>query len=276
MAKPLVSIIIPTYNSEKTLPLCLKSIEEQTYGNIEVIVVDNFSRDKTVEVAKSYNALVIQARGERTKAKNLGLKRSRGSYVLFIDSDMELMPRVVEECVELAELNPRVAGVIIPERTVGNSYWARVRDFERSFYVETPIETPRFFKRDLALSVGGYDEDVVFYEEATLPYKLEQLGYRVRARVHSCILHHEEGFSLTTWLRKKHYYGKSARAYMRKYGGKYMDYLKAQVSPMYRLKLFFTNKKFWSTPHLALGVITLKTLEYFASALGYFLYSESK
>ena len=54
MSKPLVSVIIPTYNSEKTLPLCLESIKRQTYKNIEVIIVDNFSVDRTVDIAKRY------------------------------------------------------------------------------------------------------------------------------------------------------------------------------------------------------------------------------
>ncbi|MFH7873662.1 MAG: glycosyltransferase, partial [Candidatus Aenigmatarchaeota archaeon] len=49
--KPLVSIIIPTYNSEKTLAKCLESIKNQSYKNIEIIVVDRFSKDKTAEIA---------------------------------------------------------------------------------------------------------------------------------------------------------------------------------------------------------------------------------
>ena len=54
MDEPLVSIIIPTYSSEKTLPICLESIKRQTYKNVEVIVADNFSTDRTVEIARSY------------------------------------------------------------------------------------------------------------------------------------------------------------------------------------------------------------------------------
>jgi len=46
--KPLVSVVIPTYNSEKTLKKCLESIKRQTYKNIEIIVVDKFSKDRTV------------------------------------------------------------------------------------------------------------------------------------------------------------------------------------------------------------------------------------
>ncbi|MEM4731518.1 MAG: glycosyltransferase [Candidatus Aenigmatarchaeota archaeon] len=70
MSKPLVTIIVPTFNSEKTLQLCLESIRKQTYKNIEVIVVDNYSTDSTVSVAKKYDAKVIQVRGERARAKN--------------------------------------------------------------------------------------------------------------------------------------------------------------------------------------------------------------
>ena len=73
-----VSVIIPTYNSAKTLWICLGSIENQTYDDLEVIVVDNFSKDGTVEIAKSYGAKVIELRGERAKAKNVGLRFSKG------------------------------------------------------------------------------------------------------------------------------------------------------------------------------------------------------
>lgn len=266
---PLVSIVIPTFNSEKTLPLTLKSIKRQTYKNIEVIVVDSYSTDRTVEIAERYGARVLQIRSERAKAKNIGLKIARGKYVLFIDSDMELTPKVVEECVKLTESDPRIAGVIIPERSVGSNYWAKVRDFERSFYAGTPIESPRFFRRDLALVVGGFDEDVVFYEEATLPLKLEKLGYSVRARASTPILHHEEDLTLARLLRKRYYYARTARRYLEKYGRTHRDHVGVQVSPIHRYRLFLANKRFWSNPRLAVGVLTLKTLEYMASLLGY-------
>ena len=269
MDKPLVSIVIPTYNSEKTLPLCLESIKRQTYRNIEVIIVDNCSTDRTAEIARRYGARVVQVRGERAKAKNVGLRHARGKYVLFIDSDMELTPRVVEECVKLAERNPHVAGIIIPERTVGNNYWARVRDFERSFYAGTPIESPRFFRRNIALQAGGFDEDIVFYEEATLPTKIERLGYNVRARINAYILHHEEDFSLAKWIRKKYYYAKTARKYIKKIKNINKNLINTQINPIYRYKLFLLNKKFWQEPLLALGILILKSLEYISASIGY-------
>ncbi len=85
---PLVSVIVPTYNSEKNIGLCLKSIINQSYKNIEILVVDRFSEDSTVEIAESYGAKVYQLDCERAKAKNFGLGKAMGRYVLLVDSDM--------------------------------------------------------------------------------------------------------------------------------------------------------------------------------------------
>jgi len=264
MTSPLVSIVVPTYNSGKTLPLCLESIEGQTYREIEVLVVDNFSRDGTVEIAKAYGARVIQERSERARAKNIGLRESRGKYVLFIDSDMELTPRVVEECVELAEGDPRVAGVIIPERSRGSSFWVRVRDFERQLYANTLVESPRFFNRDIALKVGGFDESLVFYEEATLPYKIEKLGFNVRARIRSYIIHNEEDFSFSKWLLKKYYYGKTLNLYLSRYRG----YAIQQANPFYRVKILASRREFWKHPYLSMPLLLLKLMEFVFIEIG--------
>ena len=76
--KPLVSVVIPTYNSEKYIERCLRSIKNQTYKNIEIIIVDKFSTDKTVDIAERHGAKVIQDGGERARAKNIGLKNAKG------------------------------------------------------------------------------------------------------------------------------------------------------------------------------------------------------
>ena len=243
----------------------MQSIKNQTYRNIEIIVVDKFSNDRTVEVAKGYGAKVYQLDCERAKAKNFGLKKARGKYVMFVDSDMKLSEQVVEDCVKLAERDEKIGGIIIPEKSIGDGFWVKVRDFERSFYVGTEIESARFFRRNLALTAGGFDEDVVFFEESTLPQKIEKLGYNVRARIASEILHLEENFSLLKWLKKKYYYGKTAWKYVRRYE----QYGNVQISPLRRFGLFLRHKKFYSKPLLALGVLTLKGLEYVLAGIGY-------
>jgi len=63
MAEPLVSITIPTKNAEKTLGLCLEAVKNQTYPNIETIVIDSYSTDKTLDIAKKHGVKIVMCRG---------------------------------------------------------------------------------------------------------------------------------------------------------------------------------------------------------------------
>lgn len=192
-------------------------------------------------------------------------KKASGKYVCFIDSDMELTKNVIEECVNLIERDRKIGGIIISERSVGNSFWVKARDFERSFYAGTEIESARFFRKDLAEKVGGFAEDIIFFEESTLPQRIEKLGCDVKARINAEILHHEENFFIWNWLKKKFYYGKSASNYKEKYD----NYASKQMSILRRTSIFLKNRRFYSKPLLALGVMTLKLLEYFSAGLGF-------
>ena len=212
----LVSVVIPTYDSEKTLAKCLESIRNQTYKNVEIIIVDNFSTDKTTEIARAHGANVIDIEAIRSKARNIGIWKSKGYFILSLDSDMELTKKVIEKCINLICSDAKIGGVVIPERSIGRSFWVKIRDFERSFYAGSEIESARFFMRDLVLKVGGFDEDVIFFEESTLPQKIEKSGYKT-IRIKDRILHHEDDFHLLKWLKKKYYYGKTAWKYKARY-----------------------------------------------------------
>jgi glycosyltransferase involved in cell wall biosynthesis len=273
LEQPLVSVIIPTYNSDRFLAKCLESLKRQGWKNVEVIVADDGSTDTTLDIAEKYECNVIRnPRRGRAEAKNEGMRLSSGKYLLFVDSDMELTRDVISECVKLSDEDPHVGGIVIPEHSVGSSFWVKVRDFERSFYSGSFVESARFFPANLAKEVGGFEEGLVFFEESTLPYKIQRKKYRVFQRVEAVILHHEEGFSIATWLRKKFYYGKTVRLYSHKYG----SYSMVQTSVWLRYALFLKNwRRFLSRPKLALGVTLLKSLEYFATTSG-LVYSKLK
>lgn len=227
MEQPLVSVIIPTYNSAKFLELCLESIRRQTWKKVEIVVVDDGSTDGTLEIAEKYECIIVSnPKKGRTEAKNEGIRHSAGEYFFFIDSDMELSYNTIKKCVQLASQGSSVGGVVVPERSVGESFWVKVRDFERSFYSESIIESARFFPAWLVREVGGFEEGLVFFEESTLPYKIQKKGNYNLLRTDPLIFHHEEDFSLGTWLRKKLYYGET----IRQYGDKYADYSKVQTS----------------------------------------------
>ena len=83
MSNPLVSVIIPTRNSEGTIEICLKSINNQTYRNVEVIVVDNNSQDRTKEIAQKYVDRVYNKAPERPTQRNFGSEKGGDEYLFY-------------------------------------------------------------------------------------------------------------------------------------------------------------------------------------------------
>ena len=82
----MISIIIPTLNEEKYLPLLLESIKKQEFSDYEIILADAGSKDKTLEIAKKYNCRIIVG-GLPAKGRNEGAKAARGDILFFIDAD---------------------------------------------------------------------------------------------------------------------------------------------------------------------------------------------
>ncbi len=104
--KPTTSIVVTTKNEEKNIGNCLKSIRAQSYPHdkIEIIVVDNFSTDKTREIALKYTDKVYSKGPERSAQRNFGMMDiAKGKYVMFVDADMILSPAIVEACVKSLE-----------------------------------------------------------------------------------------------------------------------------------------------------------------------------
>jgi hypothetical protein len=178
---------------------------------------------------------------------------------------MILEPTVIEECV-IAIRPADVGGIIIPEKSIGSGFWIRVRDFERSFYFGTKIESARFFGTKEVLKVGGFDEEVITYEESTLPQKIERNGLKTNVRVSSFILHDETNFNLKKWLKKKRYYSSTTNTYMQRY----REYSIHQMSISYRVGIYLLNGnwiRLLKHPDLALGLAILKTLEFLSSKI---------
>lgn len=100
---PLISIIIPIYNTEKYLPRCLDSVVHQTYNNLEIILIDDGSTDNSYQIAKDYSAkdsrikLIHQKNQGLSGARNTGIGKSTGKYISFIDSDDEVKSNFIEK-----------------------------------------------------------------------------------------------------------------------------------------------------------------------------------
>lgn len=98
----LISIIIPVYNVEEYLSACLKSVIGQTYKNLEIIVVDDGSTDKSGMICDEYcnrdNRITVihKKNGGLSDARNAGLKAAKGQYIGFVDSDDWIAPEMYE------------------------------------------------------------------------------------------------------------------------------------------------------------------------------------
>ena len=263
--EPLISAIITTKNEEKNIENCLQSIKSQTFKNIELIVVDNFSEDKTAELARKFAAKIYFKGNERSAQRNYGAKVACGKYLIYLDADMILSPTVIEECVVKCECE-KVDALYVPERIVGDGFWIKVRDFERSFYTGTVIDAVRFVRKDLFLQVGGFDETLVGPEDWDFDRKIRKIG---RTSVAIVPLYHNEGrFSMKRYLKKKGYYTDGIQKYIKKWGPNDLETAK-QVGLRYLLMGVFVEKGKWKKlmkhPVFALGMFFLR----FRVAIGY-------
>ncbi|WP_051209955.1 glycosyltransferase [Gelidibacter mesophilus] len=104
----LISIIVPVYNVEKFIDRCIQSILNQTYKNLEIILINDGSTDESGSICDQYalkdNRVVVYhiVNGGSSIARNLGLKKSRGEYIGFVDSDDWVKPNMFNELLKFA------------------------------------------------------------------------------------------------------------------------------------------------------------------------------
>ncbi len=214
MSNPLVSVIIACKNTADHFEQCLKSVRAQTYKNIEIIVVDNFSTDGTFETAKRYADEVYQIGPERSTQFNFGFRHSTGEYTYRIGPDYVLEPDLVEKCVN--KISEGFEALALHNRSVGDSIWAKVRYIERESYRnDNSIVAVRFMKRSVFESVGMFDENLVAGEDFDLHNRIVKAGYKW-AHVDAVENHIGEPKDILDVWNKFYYYGRTIRRYQQK------------------------------------------------------------
>ena len=103
MSEPKVSVIVPIYNTENELPECIQSIQDQTFSDIEIILVDDGSTDSSPQICDNIASMdsrilvLHKENGGLSDARNTGLLQAKGEYILFVDSDDYLEKDAVEQ-----------------------------------------------------------------------------------------------------------------------------------------------------------------------------------
>ncbi|MEM2127198.1 MAG: glycosyltransferase, partial [Candidatus Bathyarchaeia archaeon] len=188
LGEKMFSVIIPTFNEERNIEACFRSLRRQRYSRFEVIVVDSGSHDRTREIARRYGYRVLEVERRRPhdvgSAKNEGARHAVGDALLFLDADTVAEPNCLSVLEEAYEA-PGVIGVscrVLPLGGNGTEMWMyqlnnilarfanRVGVHEFSYfschsYLKAPFE-----------KVGGFNEDLHACEDLDLSLRIRQMG----------------------------------------------------------------------------------------------------
>lgn len=268
--KPLVSVLIPTYNSGSTIEKCVESVKAQTYQDIEIIVIDNYSSDGTKRIAESLGVKTLTKGPERSAQMNYGVSCAIGKYILRVDSDMILDKDLIEKCLRLCHKGAEAIVVpVLPHPNGPNNFWVSCRMLEQKMLLDDMVNVaPRFIDQSVFLAVGGYDETIVAWEDYDLHNRLLESGCKVFSLQDSALWHLGEASSLGDVVVRMVRYGKtgSLGLFTKKHG---LSGLK-QIS-IIRPSFFKHRNYFITDPAHFVGIFVMKIVQSVSVALGAFI-----
>ena len=210
---PTISIIIPSYNEAKYLPLLFESIKNQTLAPKEVIVVAGQSNDGTEKIVKQYGYTLVPEKNDGpAKARNQGAKISKGELLIFLDADVIFPPKFFKDSViEMVEKQLRVASCFAAPislkksdkilHAIANTYLKLTQKFfihGSGFCI--------FVYKDLNDKIKGFDETLYLAEDHDFVQraaKIGKFGYLQSHRVHVSVRRFEEEGRFT--IAKKYF-----------------------------------------------------------------------
>jgi glycosyltransferase involved in cell wall biosynthesis len=174
MNPPLVSVIIPTYNSARYIEEALESVFEQTFQDFEIIVVDDGSSDETREILKKYGDRVkylFQENSGPAGARNRGISNARGKYIAFLDADDLWLPTKLEKQLSLfrqrAHLGMVTTGACSFDEKGVYGFSANKRktlmmgNIARNIFLRSNLGTPTVMARkEVFDNIGLFEENI--------------------------------------------------------------------------------------------------------------------
>ena len=270
--QPLVSVIIPTYNSERLVEFCLRSILNQTYQNIEIIIVDANSTDNTTSILNNYDIKIINSRKRsRTYQRNHGSNIAIGEFLFFVDSDEIVHNKLIENCVDLI-MPFNSDALFIPFIDTGFTYFGKAKslgsfiNLKYRTEVKLPNSTIRFCKKNIYEEINGQDEDLLIGEDVIFDIKCLKKGYKINRSKYP--IYHYGVENLKSIFLKKYYYGKTRKRYINraKLYGVSIRRVNIDATFFYLKNLF--KIKYYSGKYI-LGFLIVKFLERLALLITY-------
>ena len=205
-----VSIIIPAFNEEKYLPLCLDSLKSLDYSkqDIEIIVVDNGSTDRTREIALEYGAVVFtKPSANISELRNFGVQQSKGEIIAFVDADCAVAKDWLRNASKYFEDNDVVSWGGPPEPPE-NAGWV-AKSWNLVIQNNQPVQNSNwlgtinlFVRKHQFIDIGGFNESLKTCEDVDLSYRLSKFG-RIISSNRLKVIHLREPDSIKEFMRKE-------------------------------------------------------------------------
>lgn len=196
---PDVSIIIPVYNAERYLDDCISSAVNQTWDNLEIIMVDDGSNDRSLDICNKWTRrdqrirLICQANGGPSSARNKGVRESLGKYILFLDADDTIRNDAVEKLLEVIGDNDFVvfgytrideAGHMTPNGVMGclSADCRSLEDYQKAILLGTAENYPinRLYTRKILSRMDGpFNECISMLEDLEFTRRLCSVARKI-------------------------------------------------------------------------------------------------
>ncbi|MFC1633812.1 glycosyltransferase [Planctomycetota bacterium] len=277
----MVSVIIPAYNSEKSIGQCLKALSEQSYpaDSYEVIVVDDGSIDNTPTIAQDHTIQYIRQENKGpAAARNNGAQKAKGDIILFTDSDCVPEAHWIREMVKSFE-DSKVMAVKGAYRTRQNGLMARFAqvEFEERFEMLKKVENIDMvdtysagFRKEMFVDLGGFDTSfpVANNEDTELSYRMSAQGYKMVFNPKAIVYHLSHPDSIAKYARLKFWRGYWRMEVYRRFPNKMIkdtytpQTLKFQILFLYLSLVILLLASFWPSLILLLflGIISFGLL----------------
>lgn len=192
---PLVTFAIPTYNNERTIGNALKSILDQNYEHFEIIIIDGYSKDKTIKIINSLKnktnkpLQIFKDKGKLGKARQIGIDKANGEIIALFDSDLYI-PRDdwLKNAIKYFSIDKKIA-IVWPLNNPPNNAkaLAKCHSAHAGMILEDRMKKNRgvfgggnaLFRTKYLREVGGISHDIHWGEDFEVSQKIKKKGYRV-------------------------------------------------------------------------------------------------
>ena len=212
MGKEKVSVVVPVYNAEKTIELCVSSLLNVDYpkNQLELIFVDNKSTDSTKKILQRYQDRIIltsEVKKGPAAARNRGIKIATGDIIAFTDADCAVDKDWLKNMVNYFDRNKVgiIAGKILPLNPVNKleEYICSLHNHMRSVQAKMPyaITINWASKKSVLLEAGLFDENFLRSQDTELSFRISRKGYEL-IYVPEAIVYHKDIYTYHGLFRK--------------------------------------------------------------------------